>query len=647
MSPSPYHRYQTLRSTSTSSQQGTDFFDDSTPMTPTSLIPVTCDDQPAPDVNDMDGSFEGTAQDFDTSTAHFQTYSSRTSRIDPQLENQAVIDYPQNVPEAGLQEHVSSYHYQALNPEHIAISDMRDAAIRQEHQGERTESDHHLSVGSNRKNLTHLDAEPTCNCKSLGDPNIVSGNYVTPIAGRTVAVPKNPSKSPVLCRSVYSSYSAIFADGAAAKAHRKSARKGPRPKDSHFDTVKTTHRGYWVQKLHESMIDISNVQDGSGGDGYKRFVSSTKAFYENRDLEAAAHEVFDAVIDLYERGFTLPLRYDLTPKYGDDNLKTVTDRLQCICAALKDWKAICVDVMDGGWKVRKMVNHPPGYVKTKEGNKHSNGKRKETIQAGQEVLAATRTRALTVENQTKGSATNSFQELTSTEKKGKAKSKPTRSKKIPKTVLQSAATRTTQSPSINHAGFQVDPNQQRNQFPVDLSYGGLHTSGDTARHLHQPLPIPAPVIQQDYTQITYQDPTMSYDHFLGQQFEAPRLPISHQTYGTPTTLQTHLGYTHMGISLNSQRQYELPEEHMVHTENFSSRVPFSPALSTISDNIPPTIYPETSPVSLGQYHYGAHDSTISAITNNPGGFQSSKKRGRGKNDDIPQATGSAKRIRQM
>jgi len=41
------------------------------------------------------------------------------------------------------------------------------------------------------------------------------------------------------------------------------------------------------------------------------------------------------VIDLYEQGFTLPLRYDLTPKYGDDNLKTVENRLRCICIALK------------------------------------------------------------------------------------------------------------------------------------------------------------------------------------------------------------------------------------------------------------------------------------------------------------------------
>ena len=41
------------------------------------------------------------------------------------------------------------------------------------------------------------------------------------------------------------------------------------------------------------------------------------------------------MIDLYEQGFTLPLRYDLTPKYGDDNLKTIENRLQCICIALK------------------------------------------------------------------------------------------------------------------------------------------------------------------------------------------------------------------------------------------------------------------------------------------------------------------------
>ena len=41
------------------------------------------------------------------------------------------------------------------------------------------------------------------------------------------------------------------------------------------------------------------------------------------------------MINLYEQGFTLPLRYDLTPKYGDDNLKTVENRLRCICIALK------------------------------------------------------------------------------------------------------------------------------------------------------------------------------------------------------------------------------------------------------------------------------------------------------------------------
>jgi len=254
--------------------------------------------------SDIDGSFEDKAQGFDASTSSLETHFNRLSRIDPRLENQAAITHHQNIPGAGLQECTSSYCYRSLSPEHATISAIPGVRLGQEHQ-EWTGLDqhdsfsqltHHLSASDNRNGSTHLGVETRYNCQSLAEPKVAYDNQVVPGAFGTVAIPANSPINIVSPRSIYRPYSALFADSAAAKAHRKSARKGPRPKDSNFDAVKIIHRDYWVRKLHESIVDISNVQDGLGGDGYKRFVSSTNAFYENEDLEAAAHEVFVSTI---------------------------------------------------------------------------------------------------------------------------------------------------------------------------------------------------------------------------------------------------------------------------------------------------------------------------------------------------------------
>jgi hypothetical protein len=255
--------------------------------------------------SDINGSFEDTAQGFDASTSPLETHSNRLSRIDPRLEDQAAITHPQNIPGAGLQEYTSSYCYRSLNPGHATIPAIPGVGLGQERQKEWTGLDQrdksfqltrHLSASDNRNSSTHLDVEARYNCQSLAEPKIAYDNQVVPGAFGAVAIPANSPINTISPRSIYRPYSALFADSAAAKAHRKSARKGPRLKDSNFDTVKIIHRDYWVQKLHESIVDISNVQDGLGGDGYKRFVSSTHAFYENEDLEAAAHEVFVSIV---------------------------------------------------------------------------------------------------------------------------------------------------------------------------------------------------------------------------------------------------------------------------------------------------------------------------------------------------------------
>lgn len=255
--------------------------------------------------SDINGPFEDTAQGFDASTSLLETHSNRLSRIDPRLENQAAITHPQNIPGAGLQEYTSSYCYRSLNPGHATIPAIPGVGLGQEYQEEWTGLDqrdrsfqltHHLSASNNRNSSTHLSVETRYNCESLAEPKIAYDNQIAPDAFSAVVIPANFSINTISPQSIYRPYSALFADSAAAKAHRKSARKGPRPKDSNFDTVKIIHRDYWVQKLHESIIDISNVQDGPGSDGYKRFISSTHAFYENEDLEAAAHEVFVSIV---------------------------------------------------------------------------------------------------------------------------------------------------------------------------------------------------------------------------------------------------------------------------------------------------------------------------------------------------------------
>ena len=262
---------------------------------------------------------------------------------------------------------------------------------------------------------------------------------------------------------------------------------------------------------------------------------------------------------------------------------------------------------------------------TKEGNKHSNGKRKETIQAGQEVLAATKASVLTERKQTDSGAAESPQETAGTGKKGKAKSKRTRSKKISSTLSQSVLPGALQSPSTNYASFEIDANQCPDQFREKPQYEGLHTSGNTARHLQPSLSVPTAGLRQGYTQSTYQNSGLGHEHLLNQQLEAP-----HTRLPSP-------GYTYEGHpSLKSQRQHD-----------FSSNMPFSPALSTLSNNVSPTTYSNNTPASPYYHYYNVQDSTAHTTTNSSRSLQSPKKRSRDEGGDIPPIAGPAKRICQI
>ncbi|KAF2202182.1 hypothetical protein GQ43DRAFT_6554 [Delitschia confertaspora ATCC 74209] len=130
----------------------------------------------------------------------------------------------------------------------------------------------------------------------------------SPVAEYTPALgPISPPPSadiPQDITSPYKPYKSCFEASDQANAHRISARRPPKPKDSNFEQTKQRLREYWARAIYKSIVDASSVNDLPTSTQYKRFV--TTAAYEQEDFEAAAHKVFDRALDVYERGWQRP-----------------------------------------------------------------------------------------------------------------------------------------------------------------------------------------------------------------------------------------------------------------------------------------------------------------------------------------------------
>jgi hypothetical protein len=192
---------------------------------------------------------------------------------------------------------------------------------------------------------------------------------------------------------VYAPYAGHFATSAEAKEHRKRIRHTPQQKNiqdtADLETVKLTGRPFWVRRLYEAMIDVSCITDSESSIHRNRF-AVTKAFDE-KDIEAAAHKIFDEALAVHERGWNKPIVYYKKVHRGklqDQCLDSVEKRLALICKCLSESKAAVDDALRGGITLALVCDNPIARGGTKQSNNAGNARRGERLKMVRDATAA-------------------------------------------------------------------------------------------------------------------------------------------------------------------------------------------------------------------------------------------------------------------
>lgn len=171
-----------------------------------------------------------------------------------------------------------------------------------------------------------------------------------------------------------------FKTSAAAEAHRKRARLGPKSQAPDVGKVKAFGRDYWVVRIYNAMINSISITDGTNSVHRARF--TTRAAFDPLDLEAAAHAVFDEAIAVHERGWIHPRLYHKNTVRG--KLVDISDgslelRLSRICLVLAETKSAVDDAVRGGVTLALLCDNPEARRFTKESNNLGNKKRGERL----------------------------------------------------------------------------------------------------------------------------------------------------------------------------------------------------------------------------------------------------------------------------
>jgi hypothetical protein len=192
---------------------------------------------------------------------------------------------------------------------------------------------------------------------------------------------------------VYAPYAGHFATSAEAKEHRKRIRHTPQQKNiedtEDLDMVKRIGRPFWVCRLYEAMIDVSCIADSESSIHRNRFVVA-KAF-EEKDIEAAAHKIFDEALAVHERGWNKPIVYYKKVHRGklqDLCLDSVEKRLALICKCLSESKAAVDDALRGGITLALVCDNPIARGGTKQSNNAGNARRGERLKMVRDATAA-------------------------------------------------------------------------------------------------------------------------------------------------------------------------------------------------------------------------------------------------------------------
>lgn len=170
----------------------------------------------------------------------------------------------------------------------------------------------------------------------------------------------------------YGPYRYRFKSSEEASAHRKAPRH-PAKIARDVDRVEKYGRYYWTKRIYEAIINVDLIFDNRAS-VIATNISKTKHFNED-DLEATAHHIFDACIKVHRRGWC---GYDYNRKdFKRGKLKdvfgeSIEARLERICGILKHSKAIANDCIQGGDVLQQTVYNPIYRASTKTANNKGN-----------------------------------------------------------------------------------------------------------------------------------------------------------------------------------------------------------------------------------------------------------------------------------
>ncbi|KAK7189607.1 hypothetical protein DPSP01_013451 [Paraphaeosphaeria sporulosa] len=181
-------------------------------------------------------------------------------------------------------------------------------------------------------------------------------------------------------RVQYRPYRYMFKSSAEARAHRTKVRH-PAKIAKDIERVEQYGRYYWTRRIYESMINVDLIFDNKTSVIATNF--SKLHHFDEDDLEATAHHIFDECITVHRKGWVGHdyNRHDYKRgKCKDVFADSVEGRLERICGILKHSKAIANDCIVGGNDLlMQTVDNPIHRASTKTANNKGNMERAERL----------------------------------------------------------------------------------------------------------------------------------------------------------------------------------------------------------------------------------------------------------------------------
>ncbi|KAF2838909.1 hypothetical protein M501DRAFT_992840 [Patellaria atrata CBS 101060] len=168
-------------------------------------------------------------------------------------------------------------------------------------------------------------------------------------------------------------YRGIFRDFQQAKNEAPIFQPRWKPPLSPFDdtTFPFTAESYnnCVKLLYNAMINIERVAEHPDDNAHKRWTNPR--FYDNKDIEAMAHELVSLTIQLHNTGAQVPEHMDRTSPTSACRSWDFGTRLQKLAKLLEQRKRSCEEIM-ARQKLWKNIIDPDACAQTARSNKKTN-----------------------------------------------------------------------------------------------------------------------------------------------------------------------------------------------------------------------------------------------------------------------------------